>query len=326
MESEQTTRDILLIKKYVAGEAMTPEEKIRVLDWVKANDGNKEELAAFYKLHTLTAWRGIQTCHTTSSPTLEAPGSPRNVFGLRLYKITSAVAVALLALCCVYILNLRREAGDTGMQTIHVPPGQRVEVSLADGTNLWLNAGSTFTFPNAFARKSREVVLDGEAYFQVKENTQKPFIVQTPRGNIEVLGTEFNVQAYAQSPLFEVSLFSGSLRVCSADQTQQMLLEPNTRLLGKNHLWSKKPVLSLTPYLWKEGLICFDDEPVGGMIHKLELYYDVRIVVMNDAFRKQKYTGKFRTRDGIEHILKVFQLRDRFAYEKDDDKNIILIK
>ncbi|MDR2117906.1 MAG: DUF4974 domain-containing protein, partial [Tannerellaceae bacterium] len=80
------------------------------------------------------------------------------------------------------------------------------------------------------------------------------------------------------------------------------------------------------PYLWKEGLICFDDEPVNGMISKLELYYDVKITVRNESFKKQKYTGKFRTRDGIEHILKVFQLKDRFTYEKDDERNIITIK
>jgi ferric-dicitrate binding protein FerR (iron transport regulator) len=318
--------DTLLIKKYVTGEAVTPEEKARLLDWVKADEKNKNELAAFYKLYTLTTWNEAPAGNTAPSPTLSCGNHPKNAAGNRLYKTASVAAIALLALCCVYIFHLRQETAETVMQTIHVPPGQRVEVILADGTGVWLNAGSTFTFPNLFSDKSRDVALNGEAYFHVKKDPKRPFVVQTPSHSVKALGTDFNVLDYRQSPLFEVSLFNGIVDVYSGDGKKKIRLEPDTRLYRKNHLLTKEQILSYNPYLWKDGLICFDDEPVGLMINKLELYYDVKIIVQNDSFRQQKYTGKFRTKDGIEHILKVFQLRDKFAYEKDDEKNIILIK
>jgi ferric-dicitrate binding protein FerR (iron transport regulator) len=226
----------------------------------------------------------------------------------------------------IYVSHIRRQIPEVVMQTIHVPPGQRVELILADHTSVWLNAGSTFTFPNVFSVDSREVVLDGEAYFNVRKNAGQPFTVKTSSYNITVLGTEFNVLAYNRSSLFEVSLFNGSVDVYSENGNKKIRLEPNTKVYLSNNRFIKEYISNYNQYLWKDGLICFDDEQVEGMISKLELYYDVKITVQNNSFKKQKYTGKFRTKDGIEHILKVFQLKDKFSYEKDDEKNIITIK
>lgn len=295
---------------------MSPEEKAQIVAWAKADERNKAELTALYKLHTITIW---QEASTDKRP-VGLP-KPESAF---IYKIASVAAILLLAVCSGYVFQLRRQMPEALMQTIHVPPGQRVEVVLTDNTSVWLNAGSTFTFPNIFPAGSREVILDGEAYFHVKRNGGKSFTVRTPSCDIVARGTEFNVLAYKQSSLFEVSLLNGIVDVYS--EKGNIRLEPNTRLYRKNHLLRKERIVSYNPYLWKEGLICFDDEPVDDMIGKLELYYDVKIVVQNDSFKRQRYTGKFRTKDGIEHILKVFQLKDRFSYEKDDEKNRIVIK
>jgi ferric-dicitrate binding protein FerR (iron transport regulator) len=211
------------------------------------------------------------------------------------------------------------------MQTIHIPAGQRAELILADGTNVWLNASSTLIFPNIFPPDKRIVALDGEAYFVVTENSEKPFIVETPFYDITVLGTEFNVLSYSDSPLFEVSLLRGSVEVCSENKSQAVRIEPQTRVYRKDNRLITETINNYNYLLWKDGLICFDDESIDHMITKLELYYGVRIVVRNESFKKQKYTGKFQTKDGIEHIMKVFQLKEKFTYEKDDEKNMIII-
>lgn len=185
---------------------------------------------------------------------------------------------------------------------------------------------TTFTFPNKFTANTRNVTLDGEGYFNVTRDTEKPFLVQTEKYNIKVLGTEFNVTAYSGSPVFETALLKGAVEVSSPATYSKVYLKPNTRTYERNGELRTGIIEHQSYFLWKEGLICFFDEPVGKMIEKLELYYDVKIDVRNTELLKNRYSGKFRTKDGVEHVLKVLQLRHRFTYTKDNDLNLITIK
>jgi ferric-dicitrate binding protein FerR (iron transport regulator) len=301
-----------IIEKYIAGEA-NPVEKETVFEWAKADENNMKELLALRKLYDISIWR--------QAPSGRTARINRSV----IYKIASIAAMFIVLCGSVYTLyNRKTTTPDEAMQTIRVPAGQRAELVLTDGTSVWLNAGSTFSFPAHFSKNKREVVLDGEAYFSVEKDAKKPFIVKTLSHEVKVLGTEFNVLAYNKSSLFEVSLLKGSVEVYAASQI--LKLEPQTRVYQVNNELIKGEIDNLDYLLWKDGLICFDDEPVEQMISKLELYFDTKIVVEKGSFMKKKYTGKFRTKDGIEHILKVFQLKDRFTYEKDDEKNRIIIK
>lgn len=307
-----------LIKKYITGWA-SEEEKMQVLAWAKNDKRNMSELQAMHKLYNVTLWQQRDVTGSRQKTV------KRN---LSLFtKIASVAAVFLLLLSMSwYIFDLKRQLPETAMQTISVPAGQRVELILADGTNVWLNAGTTFTFPNNFSSANREVQLNGEGYFTVSRNEKKPFIVKTSSYDIKVLGTEFNVMAYAKAPMFEVTLLHGSVEVYSDLKQQKVLLESNMQVHVENDQLVKGPVARFDHLLWKEGVICFDDEPVDRMIEKLELYFDTRIVVENEAFKKKRYTGKFQAKKGIDHILNVFQLKDRFVYERDEEQNTIMIK
>lgn len=307
-----------LIKKYITGWA-SEDEKTQILAWAKSDKKNMSELLAIRKLYDVTLWQQRDVMANRKKDSKQ--------YFLRFAKIASvaAVFIALLGMSW-YIFDLRRQLPSTAMQTISVPPGQRVELTLADGTNVWLNAGTTFTFPNNFSSENREVELNGEGYFTVSRNEKKPFIVKTSSYNVKVLGTEFNVMAYAKTPMFEVSLLKGSVEVYSDARHQKVLLEPNTQASMENDELIKSPLTHFDNLLWKEGVICFEDEPVDRLIEKLELYFDTRIVVKNEAFMKKRYTGKFQAKKGVEHILNVFQLKDRFNYEKDEENNVIIIK
>ncbi|MBP3518515.1 MAG: FecR family protein [Parabacteroides sp.] len=213
------------------------------------------------------------------------------------------------------------------MQTIYVPAGQRAELILSDSTKVWLNAKTTLTFPSHFDNNSRSVTLDGEGYFDVTHDKNKPFIVKTNQYDIKVLGTEFNVRSYNQNAVFETSLLKGSIQIESADHLAKLLLEPNEKAYMEQGKLKTAPITQYDYFLWKDGLICFDDNTIEELFQKLQLYFDVNIIVKNTSILEQRYTGKFRTGDGIEHILKTLQLRTKFVYENEEDKgNTIIIK
>lgn len=212
------------------------------------------------------------------------------------------------------------------MQTIHVPAGQRAEVTLADGTHVWLNSRSTLRFPEQFSANARNVELDGEGYFSVQHNEESPFIVQTPKYAIQVLGTEFNVKAYRNTSLFETALLKGSVKISSPNLKNGLQLKPNEIVSIENKLLKKSTINNNDYFKWKEGLFCFEDESIQNLIKKLELYYDTTIEIQRPSLLEHHYSGKFRIQDGIEHVLRVLQLKHKFTYQKDDDKNLIIIK
>lgn len=303
-----------ILKRYISGNA-SPEEKGRVLAWSKSDPDNMKELFALRKLYNITIWKKNEGQSNIKKKYKSSV----------LYKISAVAAVLLLLLVTNwYTYRMNDKTPEIVMQTIRVPAGQRAEITLTDGTNVWLNAGSSLVFPNHFEKGKREVSLDGEGYFKVEKDVQNPFVVKTGKSDIKVLGTEFNVLAYNKSALFEVSLLSGAVDVFRNGEL--IGLQPNEKLSLTGSRLIKEQIQNYDYLLWKEGLICFDDEPVDLVVSKLELYFDIKIIIENAFFMKKKYTGKFRTKDGIEHILKVFQLKDNFIYEKDDEKNQIIIK
>ena len=299
-----------LLNKYIAGDA-TPEEKEEVARWLDTDKKNMKEFLALRKLYDISIWQ-----QEANSTIQENKATDKKQWTLRTIAIelSKIAAIFIIAFTVVYSFIINEETTDpANMQTIFVPPGQRAELTLTDGTKVWLNAKTTFSFPDRFTADSRNVILDGEGYFDVAKDAEKPFTVKTEKYDIRVLGTEFNVTAYSASSNFETSLLKGSVEVSSSDTHTTVRLEPITRSYIDNGKL-------------KIGIVCFYDEPVGKMIEKLELYYDVKIDVQNKELLRNRYSGKFRTKDGVEHVLKVLQLKNKFTYTKDNDLNLIIIK
>ena len=250
-----------------------------------------------------------------------------NLSSLRteLIKIAAVVAITLGGSYFYYQSSLEKEL--MAMQTITVPAGQRINITLVDGTNVWLNARTSLSYPVKFGKNNRQVVLDGEAYFDVTKDKSKPFIVQTDNYNVEVLGTQFDVNAYSETGEFETTLMSGSVKVASAsDSTQKITLKPNNKVFlqdGKLHVTA---VDDYNPYRWKEGLICFKNETFTSIMKDFEKYYGLTIQIKNKNVFKYVYTGKFRQTDGIDYALRVLQKDIKFTYQRDDENQIIYIE
>ena len=273
------------------------------------------------KLHDMAWWR--------TEPVAEENSRERKHFSLRGVCMEAAKIAAVLAIVLLgthYWTGKHQVPEDKTWQSIYVPAGQRAELMLADGTKVWLNSRSTLTFPGSFKGNIRNVKLDGEGYFAVTKNVEQPFIVETNKCNVKVLGTELNVMAYAADSVWETSLLEGAVEILvPGSNNSGMRLEPNTMASLKGNRLVKGRIKEVDYFLWREGLLCFNDISVRDMIEKLKLYYGVDIVVNNTRILKNRYTGKFRTKDGVEHVLKVLKLNNKFTYTKDDETNVITI-
>ena len=250
-----------------------------------------------------------------------------NLSSLRTELIKIAAVIALTLGGSFIYRQMQTEQTPIALQTITVPAGQRINITLADGTNVWLNARTTIQYPITFNEKERLVKLDGEAYFDVTIDKSKPFIVQTNNYNVEVLGTKFDVDSYSETEIFETTLMEGSVRISSlTDANESLMLTPHNKAYLHDGKLRVKPVDDYTPYRWREGLICFKNETFASIMKDFEKYYGINIYITNKQVQKYLYTGKFRQTDGVDYALRVLQKDIKFAYERDDDNHIIYIK
>lgn len=311
-----------LLLRYLKGDS-TESERLEVVEWTEENPDHLKELQNLRRLYDLHIW---QADELNPQATLPAPANSR--FKLRKIGFELAKIAAIFVVALVIYSTFPSKKNDTSqicMQSLNVPAGQRAELTLSDGTRVWLNANTTLTFPNLFTDGNRIVTLNGEGFFQVTRDKQKPFIVKTSKYNVKVWGTSFNVMAYKESELFETSLLEGSVEVMKPEAEKGILLKPNERAYLKNNNLIINRISHFDHLLWRDGIISFDNESFPEMVRKLELYFDLRIEVKNQYINKYHCTGKFRTKDGIEHIMKVLQLSNRFKFKVDEKQNLITI-
>lgn len=238
-------------------------------------------------------------------------------------------AISLLLITSTFFLSRALTLPSTStaeMNTLYVPAGQRAQLTLQDGTQVWLNAQSTLTYPARFNRKRREVSVVGEAYFDVAENRKKPFIVTTQQLTMKVLGTEFNVYSYPESGYTRTSLVEGALLVSETGKNgKPVLLSPDQQATYCENVIKLEKLHNPEHLLWREGIYAFDNERLIDIIEKLELYYDITIQVEDPEIFNVCYTGKFRQRDGIDEILHILQKIQSFKIRKIREENLIVL-
>ena len=311
-----------VLHRFFAGTASFEEEEA-VCDWVDASDKNREELIRERK------YFDVLLLHKTKNSSMVQSGHRFSLPFVIRESLKIAAAISVLLVSVLYISNnVGKPAPVLEMNKIVVPPGQRANLTLSDGTNVWLNARTKIVYPAVFDKSVRQVAVDGEAYFDVAKDKKRPFIVETGKCNMEVLGTKFNVEGYSDKDDFEVTLMEGSVRVASRiGLGDTLMLKPDSKAcLQKDGRLKVIPVDDYNPYRWKEGLICFRNESFLSIMSDLEKYFGVSIVVENKNVLKYYFTGKFRQADGIDYALRVLQRDIRFKYERDDENQIIYIR
>ena len=193
---------------------------------------------------------------------------------------------------------------------------------LSDGTTVHLNAGSRLTYPVRFAGKRRIVALEGEAYFDVSEDAEHPFVVQTHFGEVIVLGTAFNVNAYADAPACYTTLVRGRVRF-SAPNVGSVTLSPGEQSVASAHAMEKRTV-DLEEYVgWVNGVYTFNNRALGEIMKTFERWYDIQVYYETEDLRDITYSGSLKRYGTINSFLDALELTGDLTY-KISGRNILI--
>lgn len=217
--------------------------------------------------------------------------------------------------------------------TLMVPYGKRSKIVLSDGTKVWLNSGSKLIYPVAFKGKTREVVLKGEAIFDVSHDANHPFKVLSKGHVIEVLGTVFNVSNYPDENNVKTVLKSGSVEISYKSDSffksrESKKITPGTMAVyDKNRPHVKtKPVDVERYFSWRKGVLIFKNNNLKYITKKLGRYYNVDINLQELAANDETYSGFLDLKDSIENVLKTLQEAANFEYKLNQNGSILIYK
>ncbi|QZE12977.1 DUF4974 domain-containing protein [Halosquirtibacter laminarini] len=252
-------------------------------------------------------------------------------------KVFSYVAIFIIALISGYLIPKIFDTKQTNSEVLisetYVAKGSRSQITLPDGSKVWLNNGSKLIYPSSFNKKHRDVELVGEGFFDIVHNKDIPFVIKVEDNNVQVLGTKFLLKAYPTDPLINIDLVSGS--VCfnqkkSEGDYDDYMLTPNHRLTlnkEKEAIQIKQADLKLYDF-WTKGTYSFRQTPFRELVSILNQLYGVQIEIKGSALKERKFTGSFSVDDSIDKILDVFKktsVENSFDYIKNDNKIYIKI-
>lgn len=206
---------------------------------------------------------------------------------------------------------------------IVTPRGGNYNITLADGSNVWLNAASTLRYPVAFTDSTREVYLSGEAYFDVSHDV-KPFIVNADKMDIMVLGTTFNVSAYPEALSLSTTLVTGSVKLTTIKGDR--ILKPKQQgLLTHGIDQLKVEEVNTNLYTsWVNGKIEFEQEDLDGVMRRLSRWYDFEYIFKNEEARNFHFTGRIDNTESISSILHMLELTTNVKFELKETTIVIL--
>jgi ferric-dicitrate binding protein FerR (iron transport regulator) len=208
--------------------------------------------------------------------------------------------------------------------TMHTPKGRQFQLVLPDGTKVWLNAASSIKYPTQFAGNERRVEVKGEAYFEVVKNAQMPFIVAIPRGGeVKVLGTHFNINAYEDEDAIKTTLLEGSVSVTSANMKRQTAKDPDYAVVlkpGEQAAIASHSPLSThhspltihhSPNLeqvmaWKNGLFNFNGYDIKAVMREIGRWYDLDIVYEAEP-EPEEVMGELQRNLSLSQVMKILQ-------------------
>ncbi len=242
----------------------------------------------------------------------------------RIWTRVAAAAAIVAGTLGVQHVFLGNQESPMPMQSISVPVAQRLSLVLADGTTVWLNSATTLRFPGDFRGGTRQVEVDGEAYFKVAKDAKRPFTVVTDHGDVVATGTEFNVDSYSASEDFSVSLVEGAVHLSSPDTCIYMHAGEKIELLADGAF--SQGALELSSLEWIDGLLSFNNLPMTEILARFEKYYGVTVRHSRSDFATAYFSGKFYLDEGVEQALNTLRHDIRFDYEVDKSTRTITIK
>lgn len=205
------------------------------------------------------------------------------------------------------------EAGFNNLQT---PKGGEYQITLPDGTKVWLNSASSLRFPAAFKGVKRQVILNGEAYFEVAKNAAMPFVVAIGKTEIKVLGTHFNVAGYQDDEIATTTLLEGSVQLTKGKN--QRLLSPGQQAsVSKNSDQIQISQANVAQAMaWKNGYFRFDDQDIRSIMKQVSRWYDVEVEFKQNQMSNKQFGGTFYRNKSIAELLSHLEQLDPHLHFK----------
>lgn len=219
-------------------------------------------------------------------------------------------------------LKMEQKHPEKVINQMFVPYGECAQIILPDGTRVWLNSGSRLAFLPVFEGKKREVFLEGEAYFEVKKDSDRPFYVRTEAFDIRVFGTRFDVKAIKKDKLYNTVLLEGSIRLQLKNQQREkkVFLVPNQMASLSESLDSvsfTEVTKAENNIAWIDGYLIFDDEDISCVLKRVSEYYNIPIT-LESSTTKLRITGKLDLKTDIVRVLDGLALLSRAYYSYND--------
>lgn len=212
-------------------------------------------------------------------------------------------------------------SGETDYHLLRIPRGGEYMLLLADGTKVWLNAETEIKYPPAFSGSERKIFLEGEAYFEVAHNPQMPFIVQTKRQDVTVLGTSFSIRAYDDETQDQTTLETGKVNVKNA--RQEIILQPGEQARVSQSGISVSKVNTPLYTSWHKGIFIFDDQPLEEILHTLERWYNISVTYSDPALRKFRFTGELKKYENAKDFLSQLEELEKVKFETNGRKIMV---
>jgi len=207
------------------------------------------------------------------------------------------------------IKNLK--ANNKDLQIAATPRGGQYQIILPDGTKVWLNAASTLKFPQTFSGLvNRKVELSGEAYFEVTKDNGHPFIVESNKQTVKVLGTQFNINSYSDEPNIKTTLIEGSVNV-----NNNTILKPNQQSINSGGTIIVKEVDTDPTIAWKNGEFAFSNESLKSIMKKIARWYDVEVVYQNNRIGEKTFGGSISRFKKVSQLLCMLELTGKVKFK-----------
>ncbi len=315
----------LLIAKFLSGET-TPAESEELTRWIDESSANKKLFDTNKRI-----WEKSPVYFSSSEifsdqrkvkdQIIQRLSKPEEQVSLSvwMYRVAAILAFPIM-LGIGWYLGSGRNNAETAMCEVTAPKGQISKCVLADGTQVWLNAGTTITYDPTLKGNYREVKLDGEAYFRVSKNKHKPFVVTTKQAQIKVLGTVFNLKAYSGEDKVETTLEEGSVEFSlNGSNADPIKIKPGEQVvynISENKITQEKVDIYLQT-AWKDGKYVFKDADLQTIIKELERLYDVRIHLKDDSLMHLRFRGMFEYDQNIFSALETLEETTNMKYRMD---------
>jgi ferric-dicitrate binding protein FerR (iron transport regulator) len=291
-----------LAHKWLAG-TLTPDEKLRFEEWYA--DFNDEELLITNSRHTSAREIGTTILNKLNAQINEEPGRTTKIFPLWRSLAAAAAVVLAIGLSLFFREPILNTIDPVKQVQFTSTARQYRQLTLVDGSKVWLSPSSTISYPDKFRGKQRNVNIEGEAYFEVVHDTDHPFVIQSGEVKTVVLGTSFDIQAYARTASIEVTVVSGKVGVSSKNSKTAEMVVANQRTVYQKTTGKlvKEAYPGASKFLdQRKGIFDFKGASLQEVSHELEVQYGIRISISPELSAKAFY-GRLQTTAPIDHTL-----------------------